>query len=176
MIHSSSLRQEIATGHSAFTVISTGSTSHPLPYQINEGATVCLRGLLQSGSIRQECRRLFVIHVNIVRARGSKLLHYFPGNVFKLHTSFSVLKGDINKGILVCTIICVSVTLEGNAHAQNGDDCGGMYSDPLLFRHFAYLTTCISVLHMCNLPLMYLAHKLSCTLCERRVERPQALD
>ena len=58
-----------------------------------------------------------------------------------------VLVGVKHDARVVCTIICVSVTLEGNAHAhaQNGDDsdCGGMYSDPLLFRPFAYLTSCI---------------------------------
>ena len=65
-----------------------------------------------------------------------------------------VLVGVKHDARIVCTLICVSVTIEGNAHAQNGDDCGSMYSDPLLFRPFAYLTSCISVLHMCNFPLM----------------------
>ena len=54
---------------------------------------------------------------------------------------------------MVCTNLCVCY-IGGKCTCANGDDCGGMYCDPLLFRPFAYLTSCISVLHMCNLLLM----------------------
>ena len=53
--HSPSLNDEMATAQSGSTVMSTlhntGSTPHPVLYQRDEGATVSLRGTLQSGTI-----------------------------------------------------------------------------------------------------------------------------
>ena len=106
--HSPSLRDEIATEQSESTVISTSFTmilAPPLiPYQRDEGATVSLRGTLQSGTLCHIGRGLRVtgkwlcLSINDVTGNatittgGSQLFHYCTSDILQLLFCWSDLK------------------------------------------------------------------------------------